>query len=273
MKLLFATDFSSQSREALDTLAALKHKFDYQIFWINVASSFWRNWFSSGRYEKEALQRLSSWQQKIDQEDTSKLLVSIGNISEEIIIKSKELKSDLIVLASKSDKATHHRIGTTAQAVVRGADQSVWIAKSSQINKVLCAIDLSPHSRLALKQAITICKAFSAECHITYVIPGVDEMPFGLTDEEIKQLETTYKAQQEQQVKEFLDQVDLSEITSTLHCLWGNPSTVILDLAEDENMDLIVVGAKGHSALHNILIGSTVEKIMPRAPCSIFVVR
>lgn len=57
------------------------------------------------------------------------------------------------------------------------------------------------------------------------------------------------------------------------HYPWGIAAHVILDTAEDFSYDLIVIGAKGHSLLYNILIGSITGKIFRPAPCSLLVVK
>ena len=40
-----------------------------------------------------------------------------------------------------------------------------------------------------------------------------------------------------------------------------------------DNFDLIVIGAKGHSRLHDILIGSVATQVVSRASCSVHLVR
>jgi len=53
----------------------------------------------------------------------------------------------------------------------------------------------------------------------------------------------------------------------------GPVAATILKLAEDGGYDLIVVGAKGHSAVARILLGSTSDDVATHAPCSVLVVR
>ncbi|TWU55256.1 universal stress protein [Rubripirellula reticaptiva] len=53
----------------------------------------------------------------------------------------------------------------------------------------------------------------------------------------------------------------------------GDPVPGILDEAERIGADLIVVGAKGHTTLHRLLLGSTSDSVATHATCSVLVVR
>jgi nucleotide-binding universal stress UspA family protein len=53
----------------------------------------------------------------------------------------------------------------------------------------------------------------------------------------------------------------------------GNPADAILDVAEEEHADLIVVGNKGMAGARRFLLGSVPNKISHHAPCSVLIVR
>ncbi|MBI2691245.1 MAG: universal stress protein [Solirubrobacterales bacterium] len=53
----------------------------------------------------------------------------------------------------------------------------------------------------------------------------------------------------------------------------GNPADAILDVAEEEGADLIVVGNKGMAGARRFLLGSVPNKISHHAPCSVLIVR
>ncbi|MGB7324101.1 MAG: universal stress protein [Rubripirellula sp.] len=65
---------------------------------------------------------------------------------------------------------------------------------------------------------------------------------------------------------------DACETVSTGMSL-GDPVPGILDEAERIGADLIVVGAKGHTTLHRLLLGSTSDSVATHATCSVLVVR
>ncbi|MBX7222912.1 MAG: universal stress protein [Blastocatellia bacterium] len=54
---------------------------------------------------------------------------------------------------------------------------------------------------------------------------------------------------------------------------YGSPAFVILERAKDWKPDLIVLGAKGHSALERLVFGSVSHRIAVEAPCSVRIAR
>lgn len=54
---------------------------------------------------------------------------------------------------------------------------------------------------------------------------------------------------------------------------FGNPAQEILKAAEEAKCDLIIVGAKGHSLLRNLMIGSVADTVVRNASCPVLVVR
>jgi nucleotide-binding universal stress UspA family protein len=57
------------------------------------------------------------------------------------------------------------------------------------------------------------------------------------------------------------------------HAREGDPADAILDVAEEEGADLIVVGNKGMSGAKRFLLGSVPNKVSHHAPCSVLIVR
>ncbi|GIW99715.1 MAG: universal stress protein [Pirellulaceae bacterium] len=53
----------------------------------------------------------------------------------------------------------------------------------------------------------------------------------------------------------------------------GHPSHIVLEAAEEVKADVIVVGARGHSTIARLLLGSTADYIANHAKCSVLVVR
>jgi universal stress protein A len=48
---------------------------------------------------------------------------------------------------------------------------------------------------------------------------------------------------------------------------------VIVETAQDQAMELIIIATHGHSSLAHVLLGSTVERVVRYAPCPVLVVR
>lgn len=63
------------------------------------------------------------------------------------------------------------------------------------------------------------------------------------------------------------------EADTKLTRTFGNPAQEILKAAEEGRYDLIVIGAKGHSLLRNLMIGSVADTVVHNAQCPVVVVR
>jgi len=63
------------------------------------------------------------------------------------------------------------------------------------------------------------------------------------------------------------------ETDTKLEKTFGNPAQEIVKAAEEGRYDLIVVGAKGHSILRNLMIGSVADTVVHNAHCPVVVVR
>ena len=53
----------------------------------------------------------------------------------------------------------------------------------------------------------------------------------------------------------------------------GDPADAILDVAEERDADLIVVGNKGMTGAKRFLLGSVPNKVSHHAPCSVMIIR
>jgi nucleotide-binding universal stress UspA family protein len=57
------------------------------------------------------------------------------------------------------------------------------------------------------------------------------------------------------------------------HLLAGHPVRAIVELAAELEVDLLVIGATGHSALYERMIGSRADRIIQLAHCPVLVVK
>jgi nucleotide-binding universal stress UspA family protein len=62
-------------------------------------------------------------------------------------------------------------------------------------------------------------------------------------------------------------------ITVNTYARQGDPADAILDVAEEREADLIVVGNKGMTGAKRFLLGSVPNKVSHHAPCSVLIIR
>ncbi|MDQ2700497.1 MAG: universal stress protein [Actinomycetota bacterium] len=63
------------------------------------------------------------------------------------------------------------------------------------------------------------------------------------------------------------------DVETTPHPRDGDPADAILQVAEEVNADLIVVGNKGMTGARRFLLGSVPNKVSHHAPCSVIIIR
>ena len=81
----------------------------------------------------------------------------------------------------------------------------------------------------------------------------------------------------EQESRESLDKLLTAEERATLHLEshvgFGSPADQIVDYAEKQGIDLIVMGTHGRGGLEKMWLGSVTEKVLRKAHCPVLVVR
>ena len=58
-----------------------------------------------------------------------------------------------------------------------------------------------------------------------------------------------------------------------VHVVSGHPVRMIVDLVDEIGADLLVIGATGHSALYERMVGSRADRIVQLAACPVLVVK
>jgi universal stress protein A len=53
----------------------------------------------------------------------------------------------------------------------------------------------------------------------------------------------------------------------------GYPFEEIIQVANDPEIDLIIIGSHGRSGIKRLLLGSTAERVVEHAPCPVLVVK
>ena len=74
-------------------------------------------------------------------------------------------------------------------------------------------------------------------------------------------------------LKDAAEEVDGAGVKVETFAREGDAADAILDVAEEQNADLIVVGNKGMTGAKRFLLGSVPNKVSHHAPCSVLIIR
>ncbi len=144
------------------------------------------------------------------------------------------------------------------------------------IKKILYPTDFSEFSLAALPYAITLARQFNAQLHCLHVLDesyqywlgaGENVIPAVIPTQEILQ---AAQQQMDQFTQKYFQNLPL-QLTSLV--ITGHPAQQIIQYAQDQQIDLIVIATHGHSGLASVLLGSVTDKVVHKAPCPVLTVR
>ena len=136
--------------------------------------------------------------------------------------------------------------------------------------KILVPTDGSEFAKKAQKHALFLAKVSGAEIVAVSVTENnfVNGLPL---DDEIYQLNQILQERSEENLKEF-DELNEENLKISHVIREGSPAKVILEVANEENIDLIVMGSSGKSGFDRFLMGSVADKVVNSAKCAVLVV-
>ena len=125
---------------------------------------------------------------------------------------------------------------------------------------VLVATDGSEHASNAATHAIDVAAMYGATLHALYVIETRTAFDNAiLRPEEIRENLAQIGG-------ETLDHLETRArergIDTVLHTRDGVPAEQILEYVEHEDIDIVFMGERGHSAFKTVLLGSTAEQVL-----------
>lgn len=154
-----------------------------------------------------------------------------------------------------------------------------------KIKTIVYASDIAEGSRPAFRMAVE--EAVKHEAHIIFLhvietrISDADVMirDYLISQAQVKhtgQLMDQYRARIEQRISDFLkceipDDIKLKQAPQ-IEVQIGKPDTVIIQVAQDQNADLLVMGDRGGSTASRIFLGSTTQKVIQHISIPVLIV-
>ncbi|MFD1362527.1 universal stress protein [Lentibacillus salinarum] len=76
-----------------------------------------------------------------------------------------------------------------------------------------------------------------------------------------------------EKIKSVQDQIRQFDIDFKVHILHGEPGPTIVDFANSNDFDCIVIGSRGLNNLQTMILGSVSHKVAKRADCPVLIVK
>lgn len=291
-RILCPIDFSDASRHALEHAVAIAKWYESQIVALHVIPVLPPppTLFAESRAdaapddtERQALEgQLRAWLEPADRAGLkTDLLIDQGNPVPDILGRASSLPADLIVIGTHGLGGFDRlMLGSVAEKVLRKAACPVMTVPPAAASaarvpyaRLLCPVDFSEPSQAALQFAYSVAEESDAHITILHVIdwPADDELLVeGFDVSQFRQrVEETARGRLEALVTEDVRVWCKPETKVD----YGKPYRRILEQAEREGSDLIVIGVRGRNPLDLTLLGSTANHVVRRAVCPVLTIR
>lgn len=137
-------------------------------------------------------------------------------------------------------------------------------------SKILHANDGSDHAFKALALALEIARQNKSEFHMISV-EEIDYMPEFI--EEVRQEAGAAARRFRTVLQRARAMAEQHGVKLQTHVVAGHPVRDVVQLAASLKVELLVIGATGHSALYERMIGSRADRMVQIAPCPVLVVK
>jgi universal stress protein E len=224
------------------------------------------------------------------------VIFKFGNPVVEIIKEAIRGAHDLVIKAASGNKTFKDRLfGNIAVKLLRKCPCPVLIIKPSEnasFQKILAPVDLETVEEETTKTGehgdfiyrkvmdISIAMARMENSHLDifhcWFLPGETLLASGRTRIDLDKLDHMRMLAEKIQTRKIgalLAEYDLSDIGHSVVVRKGDPGEMIVDYADKNGIDLIVMGTIGRSGLSGLLIGSTAEKVIDQVNCSVLTIK
>jgi nucleotide-binding universal stress UspA family protein len=155
--------------------------------------------------------------------------------------------------------------------------------------KILVAVDLSPRNEEIFTAGLDLAKQNNASLLLLHVpssdapesptmptLIGPDYYPSSTTASVMEIYEKLWRAYEEkglEMLKGFAETARQAGVTIEYAQNAGAPGKTICQLATDMDVDLVVIGRRGHSGFNELIAGSVSNYVMHHAPCSVLIIQ
>jgi nucleotide-binding universal stress UspA family protein len=143
-----------------------------------------------------------------------------------------------------------------------------------EIRRILAPTDLSELAEQGLKNALQLAEVFGAKLlllHVVepppYPVEGILPSPLGAT------LLDDLERQASNELAELLPEAQGRKVEVARRVVSGIPYRRIVEVAEEEKTDLIVMTTHGRTGFSHLVMGSVAEKVVRTASCPVLTIR
>jgi nucleotide-binding universal stress UspA family protein len=213
----------------------------------------------------------------------AEVVVTEGYPAKEIVRQAERLPADLIVMGTHGRRGFERIfLGSVTEKVLRSTQAPVLTVPppvervgTVVYKTILCPIDFSDPSTRALEYALMLAQESDARLILLHVVETlVDAQALGESShlgvpEYWRYLEDDARAR----LKAAVPETARAWCTPDERVVSGKAYRVVLDIAEQEKAEIIVMGVHGRGTLNRLLFGSTTHHVIREARCPVLTLR
>jgi nucleotide-binding universal stress UspA family protein len=139
---------------------------------------------------------------------------------------------------------------------------------------IVVPTDFSERSLRALDYAIGLAELFSSKLELVYVVEaGLQPADLAWTNVDYGDLNKQHQVAAQKYMESIAKDRIPNGVRAAISILIGKAFVEIVRFADSENADLIVMATHGHGGVSHLLLGSTAERVVRKAPCPVLTIK
>lgn len=290
MKILFATDGSTNAQQAAKFLSKIDFSTRYELIVATVSHDptlSTNDYFAwAEEWREQDAKRVEGVQDEVVElirgtSESVKRVHRIGSPQREILKIAKEEEADLIVIGAVGHSALRRLVlGSVSDHVATHADCSVLVVRPHELEsdeplqRIMVAYDGSKPAMRLIDEVGKYKFAKDAEFAITTVLHEYDYMAGDAIAESIYQRQSEWFEEQRADNVSVVAKLEsqFPNVESVVQRSFS-PSDALITAAEQQDSQLIMVGDAGHTFWDDLMVGATTKYVLRHAPCSVWISR
>lgn len=286
MKALIATDGSHNAYEAAKMFATLPHSGPLDVHILTVIymppddsggmAYAWLPEFiqTEEARAKEGFEKIASL--FVGDEVVTNHMICHGHVGHTIVEEARRVGVDLIVVGAQGHSAIARvLLGSTSDFVATQASCSVLAVRSDKVPdststmRVVIAHDGSEPAQLAVDEFVKSSWGSKCDVHLVHVLPHAS-----LFSRATSQDIDAARKEGQAMVSSVAQRLKPSVSNVATHLLEGDSvGQVITEFAQENAVDLVILGETGRSAISQLFLGSVTRYVLRHADCSVWIAR
>ncbi len=214
-------------------------------------------------------------------------VIKIGQAANELTRVAEEKDVDLVISATHGRSGlTRLILGSVAERIMHTLPCPLLVAHSPEkdstafdggqirFQRILVGCDFSSDSSLAFEYALSLAQEFQSELHLIHVIEpnmyeDLLELPIDTEDDSLEFL----SGRIDDKLKNMVPEGVTNWCSLKTSPLIGQSHEELISYAELNEIDLIVLGVRGHGLVEKLFVGSTTDRVVRQAKCPVLCVR